>query len=177
MDGRLRSAAVVLFSIALLFIANFGYGLAHEAAHAIVIDALGGHVSGIYVNPLGTDACTEHTAMSGTTDLVLINIAGLIMTTMLALAFTAAGQGLLAAFIALRTTIYAINYSPGTDISTIHAVAGNLSIGLSLAIVTINLACICAVAAGRRASAKLAIKRLTAGLSSSLSRARPARNN
>jgi hypothetical protein len=167
----------VLFAIALLFIANFGYGLAHEAAHAVVINALGGHVYGIHVNLLGTDAYTEHTAVSGTTSLVLVNVAGLCTTTALALAFTAAGQGLLATFLAARTAIYALNYTPGTDVYTIHAVAGDLSVALSLLLVAVNLACICAVAADRRTPVELAIKRLTAGLSSSLSRARPARNN
>jgi hypothetical protein len=177
MDGRLRLAVVILSAAVLLFVANYGYGLAHEAAHAAVIDALGGHVSGIYINALGTDAYTEHTPVSGTADLVLVNVAGLCVTTTLALVFTAAGQGLLAAFLAIRTAIYALNYTSGTDISTIHAVAGNLSIALSLMIVMINLACICAVIAGRRTSVALARKRLTAGLSSSLSRARPVRNN
>jgi hypothetical protein len=133
---------MVLFAIASLFLANYGYGLAHEAAHAAVIDALGGHVSGIYVDALGIDAYTEHTAVSGTTDLVLVNAAGLCMTTVLALAFTAMNQGLLAAFLAGRTAIYAFNYTPGTDISTIHAVAGQTSIFISLFLVAINLACI-----------------------------------
>jgi hypothetical protein len=141
-DGRLRLAVVVLFAIALLFAANYGYGLAHEAAHAVVIDALGGHVSGIYVNALGTDAYTEHTVVSGTADLVLVNVAGLCMTTLLALVFAAANQGLLTTFLAGRTAIYALNYTSGTDISTIHAVAGQTSIVISLFVVTINLACI-----------------------------------
>jgi hypothetical protein len=132
----------VLFTVAVLFAANYGYGLAHEAAHAAVIDALGGHVSGIYVNALGTDAYIEHTPLAGTADLVLVNVAGLAVTTALALVFAAAGQGLLATFLAARTAIYALNYTPGTDISTIYAVAGNASIFISLFVVAINFACI-----------------------------------
>ena len=168
---------MVPFAIALLFLANYGYGLAHEAAHAVVIDALGGHVSRIYVNALGTDAYTEHTAISGTTDLVLVNAAGLCMTTVLALAFAALNQGLLATFLAGRTAIYAFNYTPGTDISTIHAAAGSLSLALSLAIVVINLACLYAVFRNSGVPAAALKKRLTAGLSSSLSRVRQARNS
>ena len=158
---------MVLFAIALLFLANYGYGLAHEAAHAAVIDALGGHVSGIYVNVLGTNAYTEHTPVSDATGLVLVNVAGLATTTALALVFAAMNQGLLSAFLAGRTAIYALNYSPGTDISTIHAVTGSLSIALSLAIMTVNLACIVAVFKVNRASVTSIRKRLTTGLSSS----------
>jgi len=168
---------MVLSAIALLFIANYGYGLAHESAHAAVIDVLGGHVSAIYVDALGTDAYTEHTAVAGTADLILVNAAGLCMTTVLALAFTALGQGLLATFLAGRTAIYAFNYAPGTDISTIHAAAGSISIALSLAIALVNIACICAVIGDRRAPATSLRKRFTASLSSSLSRERPARNS
>jgi hypothetical protein len=141
-DGRLRLAVVVLFAPVILLAANYGYGLAHEAAHAAVIDALGGHVSGIYVNALGTDAYTEHTVVSGTTGLVLVNVAGLAMTTMLALAFMAASQSLLATFLAGRTAIYALNYTPGTDISTIYAVAGQTAFIISLLVVAVNFACI-----------------------------------
>ncbi len=176
-DGRLRLAVVVLSAAALLFAANYGYGLAHEAAHAAVIDALGGHVSGIYVNPLGTDAYTEHTVVSGTADLVLVNVAGLCMTTVLAFVFVALNQGLLATFLAGRTAIYALNYTPGTDISTIHAVTGSLSLALSLVMVVINLACIYVVFRNNRTPAAAVRKRLTAGLFSSLSRVRPARNS
>jgi hypothetical protein len=168
---------MVLFSIALLFLGNYGYGLAHEMAHAVVIDSLGGRVSAIYVNAIGTDAYTEHTPVTGESNLVLVNVAGLCMTTALALVFAAFNQSLLAAFLALRSAIYAVNYSPGTDVYTIRAVAGNLSIALSLAIVAINLACIYAVIRDNRAPATSMRKRITAGLSSSLSRARPARNN
>lgn len=167
---------MVLFAIALLFFANYGYGLAHELAHAVVINTLGGHVSGIYVNALGTDAYTEHTAITGTSDLVLVNVAGLCATTVLALLFAAFNQGLIAGFLAVRSAIYAINYTPGTDIFTIHAVAGSLSIIVSTAIVAINLACIYAIIKDNRAP-MMSIRRLTAGLSSSLSRARPARNS
>lgn len=176
-DGRLRLAVVVLSAAALLFAANYGYGLVHEAAHAAVIDALGGHVSGIYVNAFGTDAYTDHTLVSGTADLVLVNVAGLFVTTFLAFVFVTLNQGLLATFLAGRTAIYAFNYTPGTDIYTIHAVAGSLSLALSLAMVIINLACIYAVFQKNRAPAATVRKRLTTGLSSSLSRVRPARNN
>jgi len=165
-DGRLRLAAIVLFAAALLFVANYGYGLAHEGAHAAVIDALGGHVSGIYVNALGTDAYTEHTVVSGTADLVLVNVAGLGMTTALALVFAAANQGLLSTFLAGRTAIYALNYTPGTDISTIHAAVGSLSLALSLVIVGVNLACIYMVLKNNRLPAAAVGKRLRAGLSS-----------
>ncbi len=95
-----------------LFVGNYGYGLAHEAAHAAVIDAVGGHVYSIYVNVFGTDAYTEHTVLTNNADLVLVNLAGLFMTSLLAIFFAATGQGLLSAFLAARTSIYALNYPP-----------------------------------------------------------------
>jgi hypothetical protein len=157
----------VLFATVTLFAANYGYGLAHELAHAMVIDSLGGHVSGIYVNALGIDAYTEHTVVSGSADLVLVNVAGLTLTTVLALVFTIINQGLLATFLAGRTAIYALNYTPGTDISTIHAVAGSLSLAISLAVVAANIACIYLVLRNNRAPATAVRKRLKAGLFSS----------
>jgi hypothetical protein len=167
MDRRLRLARTVIAATLLLFVANCGYGLAHEAAHAAVINALGGHVYGIYVNVFGTDAYTEHTVISDTTGLVLVNLAGICMTTLLAVIFAAANQGLIAAFLAARTSIYALNYGPGTDISTIYATVGNLSIALSLSIVAINLACICYAATGKNSRIAAIRKRFIAGLSSS----------
>ena len=151
----------------MLFVANCGYGLAHEAAHAAVIDSTGGHVYGIYVNVFGTDAYTEHTVISDTSDIVLVNVAGICMTTLLAIVFAIAGQSLLAAFLAARTSIYALNYSPGTDISTIHATVGSLSIAVSLLIVAVNLACICYAVKGKDVRVAAATKRFIAGLSSS----------
>lgn len=141
-DGRLRLAIFGFLAVAVLFIANYCYGLVHEAAHAAVIGALGGQVSAIYVNALGTDAYTEHTVVTGATGLVLVNVAGLCATTVLALLFAAANQGLLATFLSARTAIYALNYSPGTDISTIYTVAGQMAIFITLVVVAINLACI-----------------------------------
>jgi len=167
MDGRLRLARIVIAAALILFVANSGYGLAHEAAHAAVIGALGGHVYGIYVNVFGTDAYTEHTVISDTYGLVIVNLAGICVTTLLAVIFAAANQGLIAAFMAARTSIYVLNYGTGTDISTIYAAVGNLSIALSLLIVAINLACICYAVTGKNARIAAIRKRFTAGLSSS----------
>ncbi len=167
MDGRLRLARTVITAALLLFVANCGYGLAHEAAHAAVIDSTGGHVYGIYVNVFGTDAYTEHTVISDTSDIVLVNVAGIGVTTLLAIGFAIAGQSLLAAFLAARTSIYALNYSPGTDISTIYATVGSLSVALSLLIVAVNLACICYAVKGKNVRVAAATKRFIAGLSSS----------
>ncbi|OPY30310.1 MAG: hypothetical protein A4E28_00323 [Methanocella sp. PtaU1.Bin125] len=166
MDGRLRAARTIATVALLLFATNYGYGLAHEAAHAAVIDALGGHVYGIYVNAFGTDAWTEHSVIAGAPGLVLVNLAGMGMTTLLAIVFAAAGQGLIAAFLSARTAIYALNYGPGTDISTVFAAAGSMAIALSLLIVVINIACICYAAAGNARVAAIR-KRVIAGLSSS----------
>jgi hypothetical protein len=165
MDGRFRLARTILVVALILFAGNYGYGLAHEAAHAAVIETLGGHVYRIYVNVLGTDAYTEHTVLTNNADLVLVNLAGLFMTSLLAVVFAAAGQGLLAAFLAVRTSIYAINYAPGTDVSTIYTAIGNLSMALSLFIVAVNLACICYAATGK--NVRIATKRFIGGLSSS----------
>jgi hypothetical protein len=177
MDGHARIAWTVVVTAVALLAANFGYGLAHEAAHATVIDAVGGHVYGIYVNAFGTDAYTEHTVIPDATDLVLVNVAGLCMTSLLAFVFAVAGQGLLAAFMGIRTSIYALNYAPGTDISTIHATVGSLSVALSLLLVAINLTCVFYAVTGMSERLMPARKRLIAGLSSSLSRARPVHNN
>ncbi len=141
--GGLVSAARALFlAAALLFVANAGYGLAHEAAHAAVIEAAGGHVYTIYVNAFGFDAYTEHSPLPGIVDLVLVNLAGLGMTSLLALASLAVGQELLAAFLAVRTLIYALDYAQGTDIATIHAAIGSPSLGISTLIVVVNLVCL-----------------------------------
>lgn len=167
MDGRLRAARMIVVAALLMFAANCGYGLAHEMAHAAVIDALGEHVYGIYVNVFGTDAYTEHTVIADTSGLVLVNLAGICMTTLLAVIFAAANQGLISAFLAARTSIYAFNYAPGTDISTIYATVGNLSIALSLFIVAINLTCVCYAATRKNARIAAIRKRFITGLSSS----------
>ncbi len=167
MDGRFRLARTILVAALILFAGNYGYGLAHEAAHAAIIDSLGGHVYGIYVNVFGTDAYTEHTVLTNNADLVLVNIAGLSMTSLLAIVSAIAGQKLLAVFLAARTSIYAINYAPGTDISTIYAAVGNISMALSVFIVAVNLACIAYAITGKNIRIAAAIKRFTAGLSSS----------
>jgi hypothetical protein len=135
-DGLAGAARAILLAAALLFIANAGYALAHEAAHAAVIEAAGGHVYTIYVNVFGLDAYTEHTPLPGIADLLLVNLAGLCMTSLLALVFTIAGKGLLSAFLAVRTVIYALDFAPGTDIATIYTALGPLALGISLLIFT-----------------------------------------
>jgi len=125
-----------------LIAANYGYGLVHEAAHGAVIGALGGQVYRIYVDPAGLDAYIEHSPITGVADTVLLNLAGLGATTALAFALLALGSRLTPVFLAGRTAIYAINYGPGTDISVISSVIGQLSLVISVLVVIVNLACI-----------------------------------
>ena len=167
MDGRLRLARTVIAVALLLFVANCGYGLAHEAAHAAVIDALGGHVYGIYVNVFGTDAYTEHTVISDTADLVLVNVAGTLHDDGACHCLRnrrpePAGCVPGGEDIDLRAQL-----RPGTDISTIYATVGSLSVALSLLIVAVNLACICYAVKGKNVRVAAATKRFIAGLSSS----------
>jgi len=67
LTGMLKNGAPGILALALiLWAANFSYGFIHEAGHALVIKTLGGQVFEIYVNPLGTDAYTLHSFISGT---------------------------------------------------------------------------------------------------------------
>jgi len=162
--GLVSAARAIFLAIALLFAANAGYGLAHEAAHAAVIEAAGGHVYAIYVNVFGFDAYTEHSPLPGIVDLVLVNLAGLCATSLLAFVSLAFGQELLAAFLAARTLIYALDYAQGTDIATIHAAIGSPSLGISTLIVAVNFACIFVALVGEPAFITAAKKRIKTGL-------------
>ncbi len=138
-----NGASLILKAAILLFIiwaANISYGLVHEAAHALVVEMAGGQVYGLYVNPLGTDAYTTHSSVIGTAFLGL-ELAGMAVTTALAFLTLLTDYAPLPVFVALRTAIYALNYSPGTDISAIQQAAGGISILLSIIIVALNLAC------------------------------------
>jgi hypothetical protein len=135
--------SVLLRVIALVFVmwaANLSYGFAHEAAHALVIKTLGGQVYEIYVNPFGTDAYTTHSFVTGMA-LIVLELAGMAVTTALAFFTLLSDYAPLPLFVALRTAVYALNYSPGTDIAAIRQALGGGSMPLSLLIVTLNLAC------------------------------------
>lgn len=51
-----RVSIKIICFICILWAANIAYGIVHESAHAVVVDALGGQVYDIYVNTMGTDA-------------------------------------------------------------------------------------------------------------------------
>jgi hypothetical protein len=136
-NGALGMLAFVL----ILWAANFSYGFVHEAAHALVIKTLGGQVYEVYVNPLGTDAYTLHSFVSGTAGTVSMEMAGLAVTTLLAFFTLLSDYAPLPMFMAFRTAIYALNYSPGTDIYEVQRLMGSGSLLISAAIVALNLAC------------------------------------
>jgi hypothetical protein len=127
--------------IFVIYAANLSYGFLHETGHALVIKTLGGQVYDIYVNPLGTDAYTIHSYVTGTPDTVILELAGMAVTTALAFFTLLSGYTPLPLFIALRTSIYALNYDPGTDIYVVHQAIGNASMLFSFVIIALNLAC------------------------------------
>ncbi len=138
----LKNGAVkVLIFIFIIWAANLSYGFIHEAAHALVVTSLGGQVYELYVNPFGTDAHTTHSYIAGEAGMLALELAGMAVTTLLAYFTLLSGYAPLPAFIALRTAIYAMNYSQGTDIWAIQQALGNGSLIISLLLVALNLAC------------------------------------
>ncbi len=138
----LKNGALSMLLLAIiLWAANYSYGFIHETAHALVVETLGGQVYGMYVNPLGTDAYTLHSFVSGTFGGVSVLLAGLVVTTIMAFFTLLSDYGPLPLFIALRTAIYSLNYAPGTDIYQVQQLLGNGSLLVSALLVTLNLAC------------------------------------
>ncbi len=138
----LKNGALGILALALiLWAANLSYGFIHEAGHALVIKTLGGQVYEIYVNPLGTDAYTLHSFISGTPGMISMELAGLTVTTLLAFLVLLSDYAPLPIFISIRTAIYALNYAPGTDIFEIQRLIGNYSLLITAALVALNLAC------------------------------------
>jgi hypothetical protein len=136
--GVLLKAIIFIFVI---WAANLCYGFLHECGHATVVMALGGHVYDIYVNPIGTDAYTLHSYISGATEEVILELAGMAVTTALGFITLFSGYTPLPLFMAMRTTIYALDYSPGTDISNVYQILGGSTLLISGAIVALNIAC------------------------------------
>ena len=136
-----RMAIKVACFIFILWAANIAYGIVHESGHACVIEALGGHVYEIYVNTMGTDAFTSHSEIPGIDGGVLVEVAGMAVTTMFAFISLFTGYAPLTWFIALRTSIYALNYDTGTDIYNIHQLIGSGSWLISAIMVALNLTC------------------------------------
>lgn len=138
----LKNGALGILALALiLWAANFSYGFLHEAGHALVIKTLGGQVYEIYVNPLGTDAYTLHSFVSGTPGVLSMELAGLTVTTLLAFFTLLSDYAPLPLFMAIRTAVYALNYAPGTDIFEVQRLIGNYSLLITAALVLLNLAC------------------------------------
>jgi len=142
-DVHRQVITTLVIAAMLMFAVNYGYVLIHEVAHAAVVMMFGGHVYGINVSDLGMGGYTEHMIMKTGAEIVLVSIAVLFATSLLAIIFALAGKCLLAVFVSIRTSVYAIDYAQGTDMSNIHCVIGDLSIVLSVLIVAANLACIC----------------------------------
>lgn len=137
-NAILKALAFIL----ILWAANILYGLLHEAAHAAAVIMMGGQVYAIYVNPLGTDAYTVHSCVSGLADTVSLEAAGMAATTLLAFITLQAGYRPVPIFIAMRTAIYSLNYSPGTDIQAIQQSIGAGAMLITLILLALNLACI-----------------------------------
>jgi hypothetical protein len=136
-----RMAIKIACFIFIIWATNIVYGIVHESGHAMVVEAFGGHVYDIYVNTMGTDAFTIHSDVPGINGGVLVEVAGMAMTTLLAFLSLFAGYAPLTWFITLRTSIYALNYDAGTDIYGIHQLIGSGSWVISAVIVAMNLTC------------------------------------
>ena len=167
-DALTLALAALLFAT-LLYVSNFAYGLSHESAHALLVKAFGGTVYDIYVNPFGMDAFTSHSTMSGI-GFLIVELAGMGMTTIIAIILTAVGRKTVPAIFALRTLIYALDYTQGTDISNVQAALGNQTFVITVILVAINLASIACALRGR-------IMLLLKDFSASLSRGHPERNS
>ncbi|CAJ35555.1 hypothetical protein [Methanocella arvoryzae] len=169
MGYKVGSIAIATLSLAAVLIAaNFCYGLIHESAHAVAVKALGGEVFALYVNPIGLDAYMEHSPVAGT-GYIALELAGLCATTVAAVIIAMAGKEAVPAFFALRTTIYSMNYSPGTDMANLQAALGSDAFLISIVLVTVNALALAIALRGRYAP-------LT-GLFSSLWRGSPQRNS
>ncbi len=136
-----RMAIKIACFIFIIWAANIAYGIVHESAHAGVVDALGGHVYEIYVNMMGTDAFTVHSEIPGIDGSVLVEVAGMAVTTLFAFISLFTGYAPLTWFLTLRTSIYALNYDAGTDIYDIHQLVGSGSWLISAILVALNLTC------------------------------------
>ena len=137
-----RVSIKIICFICILWAANIAYGIVHESAHAVVVDALGGQVYDIYVNTMGTDAFTVHSEIPGIDSGVLVEVAGMAVTTLFAFISLFTGYAPLTWFLALRTSIYAINYETGTDIDNIQHLIGSGSWVISVLLVALNLTCV-----------------------------------
>ena len=162
----------ILCFIAIIISANIMYGYLHETGHAIAVEALGGHVYGMYVNLEGTDAYTLHSTIGGIDQGVLVEAAGMAVTTLLGFLSLYFGYGPLTWFLALRTSLYAINFDPGTDISNIQTLIGPGALLMTGLIIALNVACVCL-------SIKIALSRKAgdSAPSASSSHARQTSNN
>ena len=136
-----RMAIKIACFILIIWAANIAYGIAHESGHAVVVEALGGHVYDIYVNTMGTDAFTVHSEIPGINTGVLVEVAGMVVTTLLAFISLFTNYAPLTWFLTLRTSIYALNYDAGTDIYNIHQLIGSGSWLISALMVALNLTC------------------------------------
>lgn len=167
---RYGEIAVKVFVLILaLWAASVAYCLAHEAAHAAAAVAAGGEVYGIHVSALGDSGRTVYSPLESDMTMAAIYAAGLAATTLLALATLWLDVMPVTALLAIRTMLSTLNFAPGTDMARIYALAGEISIYLTIALLAINLAVIA-----------LCVKRPLTDLieaSSSLWRARPANNS
>jgi hypothetical protein len=137
----LRVAIKIACFIFIIWAANIAYGFVHESGHAAVVEALGGQVYELYVNPLGTNAYTMHSDISGIDGQIALEVAGMAMTTLLAFISLFTGYAPLTWFLTLRTSIYALNYAPGTDIYNIQQSIGSGSWLISALLIAMNLTC------------------------------------
>ncbi|WP_230740745.1 hypothetical protein [Methanooceanicella nereidis] len=131
----------VMCLVLALWAANILYGYVHECAHAVIVKAFEGQVYGIYVNYFGLDASTTHTAIKDDSGMILLYMAGLAMTTVLAFATLLIDAGPVTLFIAVRTSLYALNYTPGTDVSLLYSLIGSSSYLISVGLIALNLTC------------------------------------
>lgn len=169
MGCKVGSIAVALLTLAAVLIAaNYCYGLVHESAHAVAVKAQGGEVISMYVNPLGLDAYVQHSQIAGP-GVVMVGLAGLCATTIIALIMAIAGKEIIPAFFGLRSAIYAVNYAPGTDISNLYATIGDFTYVLSIILAIGNLLALSLALRGRIAP--------ITNLSASLLRGHPRHNS
>ena len=138
--GRKEIIVKTFIILIILWAANLAYCLIHETAHAVIAVAAGGEVYGVYVNALGDKGHTIYSPLDNPMTMAAVYAAGTATTTLLALGTLWLDITPVTMLFAIRTSLSALNYSPGTDMAMVQALAGETSIYLSIVLIIINTA-------------------------------------
>lgn len=135
-----------------IWLLNVFFVASHEMGHAAIADHFGANIYKVYISPLGADGSTTHAVLPDRDQADLVLAGGILTTTALTIVAYCLRFELAVYVLGIRTTESLMNYTQGSDMSTLMASMGTDTYAISMTLIAVTVV-ILAMTVNRRFTA------------------------